>query len=124
MCKLKYDSLQDVFQILCKKYDAGKVSFFQLFKDSPLYVISENNKIIGLELVGFKEFVSEFYKSKKRELEFANKSQAEEFIKGNLYNLFKTELSNSRLVKEEKRERIIFNTPEVMKSNIKEFCLA
>lgn len=122
MCKMIYDSVQDIFQVLERKYDAKKVDFFQLFKDSPFYVISEGDKIIGLELIGFKDFTADFFKEKKKELRIENKRQAEEFVKGNLYNLFKTELSGSKVVREERKEVIVFNPAAVVKNNIREFC--
>ena len=125
MCKIKYDSIGDVLQVLEKRYNAKKVDFFKVFPHAPLYLITEQKKVIGLEFIGFKDYVNRFYKSRKKELDFAKKAQAEEFIKGSLYNLFKTEFQNSKVVKPHnvRREKLTLSiSPNTIKDNIEDLC--
>ena len=68
MCKIKYDRVLDVVQILDKDYNPKEVEFYQLCKGTPnLYLITRRDRVIGLECVAFKETVEHVYKTRKNE---------------------------------------------------------
>ena len=124
MCNIKYDRVMDVLQIVDKPYNSKKVDFIKVFPEGPLYLIAEKDIVIGLEYVGFKCCVREFYKEKKKELSLNNQTQAEEFLKGSLYNLYKMEFKGNKLRKEPHREITITVRSKAMKDNIKDLCYA
>ena len=125
MCLIKYDRVGDILQVLEKKYNAKKVDFFKLFPEAPIYVITEKRRVVGLEFIGFKDYVTRYYRSHKKEFGFAKKTQAEDFIKGCLYNLFKTELQGGKIVRPlntQRQEVTLSMKPSAVKENIKELC--
>ena len=125
MCLIKYDRVGDVLQVLERKYKPKKVDFFKLLTETPLYIIAEQRKVIGLEFIGFKDYVTRYYRSRKKEFGFTKKAQAEDFIKGCLYNLFKTELQGGKVVKPhniQRQEVTLSMKPPTVKENIKELC--
>ena len=119
MCKIRYDSVTDVLQVLENKYKSSEVDFYKLGRDLPLYVIGRKDRVIGLEFIGFKDFVKNFYKANRKDFDFKKYSDAEEFMRGSLYNMFKFEFVNGKL-SEVKREIKIQAPPIEIKKSIKE----